>query len=212
MDSQWNTRTIAISDPDLIPAFPINTKTMDGKVTFENLLEMNKEQVAEVFWRGHPLDLDQLDNSHYLGVDLGMPSWFHKFFWKTFRKTFYYDAELQVLRGWNVKLEQTGWDNPLIAKKNKEGEDFSFAHYVVESAKGKQFPKNWSGDYFLNYSSLNNNFGENLAYTPLVAVNEGDMDLLIGWEIFKIGSLFIPLNDHWVLKREGPLQQIVEAP
>ena len=48
--------------------------------------------------------------------------------------------------------------------------------------------------------------------TPLVAVNEGDMSLLLGWEVFKLGPLFVPLRDYWALRLEGPLEEVVPIP
>jgi hypothetical protein len=119
-----------------------------------------------------------------------------------------------MLRGWNVKLEQTGYNFPTVAKKNSKGDELAFGHYHVCSAKGKMFPKGWRGADYLDYGVAGNPFYDvaGLGYCPLVAVNEGSTDLLLGWEVFKIGNLFIPLNDYWLLKKEGPLQKIVMPP
>ena len=51
-----------------------------------------------------------------------------------------------------------------------------------------------------------------LGYCPLVAINEVSTELLLGWEVFKIGSFLIPLSDYWILKREGPLVKVVAVP
>ncbi len=178
------------------------------------LLQMSKEEIKQVFQNGHPINTEELDNTQYLGIDVGMPSWFHRFFWKTFRKTFYRDPKSGILRGWNVKLEQTGWKGPLSAKKNKNGEDLSFGHYHLLPAKGKKFPKGWQGADYLDYGVAGNKTGDPaaLGYCPLVAVNEGSTELLLGWEVFKLGPFFIPLNDFWILKKEGPLQHIAAIP
>ena len=34
------------------------------------------------------------------------------------------------------------------------------------------------------------------------------MDLLLGWEVFKLGPLFIPLPDYWALRLEGPVDLV----
>jgi len=76
----------------------------------------------------------------------------------------------------------------------------------------RTFPRGWKGAHYLDYGFAGNPFGENLGYTPLVAVNEGDMSLLLGWEVFKLGPLFVPLRDYWALRLEGPLEEVVPQP
>jgi hypothetical protein len=187
---------------------------MSKNIELSELLKMSKEEIKEVFRNGHPIKQEELDNTQYLGIDVGMPNWFHKFFWKTFRKTFYRDPKSGVLRGWNVKLEQNGIEGIQTPKKNKKGEDLSFGHYLVLPAAGKKFPKGWQGADYLDYGVAGNKSADPaaLGYCPLVAINEGSTDLLMGWEVFKIGSFFIPLSDFWILKREGPLEKVVAAP
>lgn len=185
---------------------------MAHRIELKDLLNMNKDQVADVFRNGHPLDLNQVENNQYFGIDLGMPGWFHKYFWLTFRKTFYRDPQSGILRGWNVKLEQQGINGPRVPKKNKDGSEKTFAHYHVQSAKGLKFPKGWQGADFLNYLASPNKFGEGTGYCPIVAINEGDMNLLLGWEVFKYGPFFVPLNDYWVLVKEGPIETLAPVP
>lgn len=182
-------------------------------IELEEMVNMKPAQVAEVFRNGYPIKTEDLPNTQYLGIDLTGPGWFHKFFWKTFRKTFYKDPETGVLRGWNVKLEQTGWQNRTIAKKDSKGNELAFGHYHVCSAKGKKFPHGWQGADYLDYGIAGNAFFDvaQLGYCPIVAVNEGSTELLLGWEVFKIGGLFIPLSDYWLLKRDGALQ-VVQQP
>jgi hypothetical protein len=185
--------------------------TARTKITFEDLLQMNGRQLYEIIVRAYPLDLDALTDTQYQGVDLSLPPIINKILWKTFRKTFHRDAKTGQLRGWNYRMEQTGIDGPRTPKK-RNGRNWSFAHYVVRSAAGKRFPRRWQGPHFLDYGGLGNPFGENLGYTPLVAVNEGDMSLLLGWEVFKLGPLFVPLRDYWALRLEGPLEEVVPIP
>jgi hypothetical protein len=90
-------------------------------ITFEDMLAMNNQQVAEVFKNGFPINYKELHNTQYLGVDLSLPAWVNKILWKTFRKTFYRDEQTGIIRGWNVKLVQTGYSFPTIAKKDKQG-------------------------------------------------------------------------------------------
>jgi hypothetical protein len=150
----------------------------------------------------------------YLGVDCSLPSIINKILWKTFRKTFYKDPETGDLRGWNVRMEQTGWDGPGTPMTDKSGKQIPFGHYRVLPAKGLKFPGGWVGENFLDYQTAGNTMFDmaKLGYCPLVAVNEGDNDLLLGWEVFKIGPVFFPLPDYWALKREGPLDEVAPIP
>ena len=184
---------------------------MTKKITLDDLLAMSHQQVKAVFAQGHPIPPGALDNTQYRGVDLSLPDFIHKLLWLEFRKTFYRDPATGVLRGWNVKMEQVGWKNPGVPKRKKNGELQSFGHYQLLPAKGLKFPGAWQGADYLNYDVPGNSAFDvyHFGYCPLVAVNEGDADLLLGWEVFKIGSLFIPLPDYWALQREGSLDEIV---
>ena len=92
--------------------------------------------------------------------------------------------------------------------------DRVIGHYRIGSAAGLEFPGGWRGEQFLDYGIAGNHWYDPaaLGYCPLVAVNEGDNDLLIGWEIFKLGPVLLPLPDFWALKREGPLDEVVPVP
>lgn len=185
--------------------------SQQGRITLADLMRMTRHQLHAIIERAYPLDLDALAEKQYLGVDLSLPPWVNRILWKTFRKTFHRDPETGLLRGWNYRMEQTGIDGPQVPKQ-RNGRNWSFAHYHVRSAAGLRFPRGWHGPHFLDYGGVGNPFGENLGYTPLVAVNEGEMDLLLGWEVFKLGRLFLPLPDYWALRLDGPLQEVVPLP
>lgn len=181
------------------------------RLTLDDLLRMNARELHAIVERAHPLDLGALEGKQYQGVDLSLPPWMNRVLWKTFRKTFHRDPDTGVLRGWNVRMEQTGIDGPRVPMKNRDGSEKAFAHYEVRSAEGLAFPRGWKGAHYLDYGVVGNPIIENLGYTPLVAVNEGDMSLLLGWEVFKIGPIFVPLADYWALRLDGPLERIMPA-
>jgi len=183
----------------------------ESRIALEDLMKMDRHQLHAIIECAHPLDLDALAETQFQGIDLSLPPLVNRILWKTFRKTFHRDPRSGALRGWNYRMEQTGIDGPRVPKK-RNGRNWSFAHYVVRSAVGLRFPRRWRGAHFLDYSDAGNPFGENLGYTPLVAVNEGDMSLLLGWEVFKLGPLFLPLPDYWALRLEGPLEELVAMP
>jgi hypothetical protein len=183
-------------------------------MTLDDLLNMTNDQRRQVMFNSHPIDVDALDGKMYRGIDLSLPPFMNKILWKTFRKTFIRDTDDGEMRGWNVRMEQTGWEGPGRPKTDKNGNQISFGHYRVRSAKGIKFPGGWSGEQFLDYTTAGNPWYDpaSLGYTPLAAVNKGDNELLLGWEIFKIGPLFLPLPDFWALKLEGPLDVVVPVP
>lgn len=178
-------------------------------ITLEDLFSMSSAELYAVVERGAALDLDAIADKTYTGIDLSMPDLFHKLFWKSFRKTFHRDPQTGVVRGWNVKVEQTGWDTPPEPKRDSEGNALTFGHYEVRSAQGLKFPRGWTGGHYLDYRFAGNTFFDfpaRAGYCPLVAVNAGSYDLLLGWEVFNVGGVMVPLNDFWALKLEGELR------
>ena len=183
-------------------------------ITLEDLMEMSNRDLHAIVERAHPLNLTAMANTQYLGVDLSLPGVVQKLLWKTFRKTFHFDPALGVLRGWNVKMEQTGVRGPAVPLTDHNGRQITFGHYRVQSAEGVRFPRGWQGPHFLNYTVAGNRFTDagRFGFTPLVAVNEGQHDLLLGWEVMKVGGLFLPIPDYWALELQGPLTDIEPVP
>lgn len=186
-------------------------------IALDHLHEMKRDELMAIVIAAAPLDLDALADTSYTGVDLSMPTIFHRLMWKTFRKTFHRDPETGVLRGWNVKVEQTGWQQPPQPRRDNKGRALTFGHYEVRSARGLPFPGRWAGAQYLDYRSAGNPWWEvpaNCGYCPLVAVNAGSMELLLGWEIFRVAGVSVPLWDFWALRREGALapQDVMPRP
>jgi hypothetical protein len=186
---------------------------VNEKITLDDLLTMGNRQVAEVFFRGSPIAPGSLDNTQYLGIDLSLPPFMNKILWKTFRKTFYRDPKTGVLRGWNVRMEQTGWEKPGTPMM-KNGKPVTFGHYHLLPAKGKKFPKNWQGADYLDYAVAGNPVYDPARYTysPLVAVNAGSSALLLGWEVFRVAGMPLAIPDFWALKREGAIENVIPPP
>lgn len=177
-------------------------------ITLDDLLAMKSEDLYTIVDRGAPLDLDALDDTTYTGIDLSMPALFHRLMWRSFRKTFHRDPSTGVLRGWNVKVEQTGWATPPAPKRDTNGEPLTFGHYEVRTAAGHRFPRDWQGGHFLDYRFAGNTFADfpaRIGYCPLVSVNAGSSELLLGWEVFNFHGVLVPITDFWVLRREGAL-------
>lgn len=187
-----------MTDP-LVPSKPLS---------LDDVLALDNRGLHAIVEAAAPLDLDALADTTYTGIDLSLPGWMHALLWKTFRKTFHRDPETGVLRGWNVKVAQTGWQTPPEPLRDGRGRAKTFGHYEVRSARGLDFPRGWSGAHYLDYRFAGNAFADwpaRAGYCPLVAVNAGSMELLLGWEIFRVAGVSVPLPDYWLLVREGRL-------
>mgnify|MGYP007011832116 CR=1 FL=1 len=177
-------------------------------ITLDELLTLSNRDLYAIVEQANPLDLDAIADTTYTGIDLSMPAWFHRLMWKSFRKTFHRDPVTGRIRGWNVKVEQVGWATPPPPRRDRQGRPLTFGHYEVRSAEGLRFPRGWKGPHYIDYRFAGNralDFPANAGYCPLVSVNAGSSELLLGWEIFNVAGLQVPLNDFWVLVREGPL-------
>ncbi len=153
---------------------------------------------------GGPLDLEAMADTRYLGLDLSLPPMMARLLWKTFRKTFHQDGDL--LRGWNVRLEQRGLEGAQAPLLDRAGRPLTFGHYHVRSTAGLRFPR-WSGAHYLDYTVAGNRRLDlaRFGFTPLVSLDH-DSSLLLGWEVFRFGPLMAPLPLYYALRREGPLE------
>lgn len=187
-----------------------------------DLMAMDSAALHRVMQAGHSLAPAELAGRQYLGVDLSLPGWARKLLWHTFRKTFVLDWPGTAggrslsdgdVRGWNVRMEQHGVDGPRSPMRDGRGKAITFGHYRVRNAQGMRFP-NWSGTHFLDYGTAGNPVHDlaRLGRTPLVAVNEGSQDLLLGWEVFRVGPAFLPLPLYWALRYEGPVDEVIPPP
>ncbi|MDP6988908.1 MAG: hypothetical protein QF903_05470 [Planctomycetota bacterium] len=118
----------------------------------EDLVGRPRAELHDLLQSGGPLDLDAMAETRYLGLDLSLPPAVARYLWKTFRKTFHRDGE--VLRGWNVRLEQRGIEGAQAPLTNRRGRAITFGHYHVRS-EGLRFPR-WSGAHYLDYTVAGN--------------------------------------------------------
>lgn len=185
---------------------------MANPIELEDLMTMSGKALHAIMQTGRPLDLDSMAGQNYLGTDLSMPRIGQKILWQTFRKTFVRDEVHGDVRGWNVRMEQHGIDGPRVPIRNKNGDPKTFAHYRVRSAEGLRFPKGWKGAHYFDYTIAGNGPVDRWGFTPVVAVNEGNSDLLLGWEVFKFGRFFVAPPLYWAIKADGPVDHVVDPP
>ena len=182
--------------------------------TLTDLMAMDREALHATLCAGHPVDPAALAETQCLGVALMAPL-LQKLLWTTFRKTFTREGMPGGrLRGWNVRMQQTGVDGPRQPRLDRKGQPVTFGHYVLTPADGLRFPGGWTGGWYLDYAAGRNapwdlgRFGA----TPLVAVNRGDPTLLLGWEVFRLGPAWLPLPLYYALRVDGPLEHVVPPP
>ncbi len=175
---------------------------------------MSRRQLIEALCAGHAIDPAALDDTEYKGVSLGLPGFIDRLSWKTFKKTFHRDPESGHLRGWNVRLEQHGIDAPCVPMKTKHGEPLTFGHYRVVDPAGYRMPKPANRGLLIDYG-LGGNAA--LSFTnrlrdPIVAVNEGDATLLLGWSYADLGILRFGTPSFFTLELDGPLSHDAAPP
>jgi hypothetical protein len=182
-------------------------------LTLDALLGMRRSELHEVLRGGHPIDPASLDDTEYRGTSLGLPAFVERLTWKTFKKVFHRDPETGHLRGWNVRLEQRGIDGPSVPMQRR-GAMFTFGHYRVVSMEGRRTPAACGPGLLIDYG-----LGENgrldpmrSVRDPIVAVNAGQRELLLGWSYLDLGAIQVGTPSFFALSYEGPLAHSVRPP
>ena len=176
------------------------------RMSAADLWLMPRSLLAEVLRDGYPIDPVALEGSAYRGVSLGLPSLVEKATWKTFQKTFLRDPASGELRGWNVRLQQLGLEAPSTPKE-KGGRPWTFGHYLVRPGRDYQMPRPAPQALMIDYGPGGNGRFNPVSHMrdPIVAVNEGSVDLLLGWSYLDLGVAQLPTPIYFSLEREGPI-------
>lgn len=173
-------------------------------------LALSGRGLAAALADGHPVDPGALDDSRYLGISLGLPGVVDRLLWKTFMKTFHRDPAGH-LRGWNVRLEQTGWEGEPVPK-TRRGEPICFGHYrVLTPQRPHRAPP---GSLLLDYGRGGNPALDptGLLRDPLVAVAPDSVELLLGWTWVDLPGLRLGTPSYFLLRRVGALEHRVPPP
>ena len=173
-------------------------------ITRDAVLAMSRRQLAKALREGRAIAPDALDDSEYRGISLGLPRWAERLSWKTFQKTFHRDPATGLLRGWNVRVEQRGLDAPSRALV-REGAPFTFGPYVVGELPASA-PRGLRQGLLIDYSPSPGLLGR--LRDPLVALNDGRVDLLLGWSYLDLWLVRVPTPSYFLLEREGALQHV----
>ena len=170
--------------------------------SIETLRGLKPKDLRALLLAGHPIDAGALDDTLYRGVSLGIPHWVESFAWTTFAKTF--RREPAGLRGWNVKLEQTGLDGDVLAKRRRDGAPLTFGHYAVRTTPAPGLP---AGTLLIDYGSPRNPALDptRRLRDPLVALEPGDPTRLLGWTYVDAFGARIPTPSYFLLERWAEL-------
>lgn len=168
---------------------------------------MNRRDLARALLAGHAIEPAALDNTQYRGVSLGLPRFIERLTWKTFRKVFHRDPATGQLRGWNVRLEQRGVDGPSVPML-RGGRPFTFGHYQVVAPGERPMPLGAYHGLLIDYGLAPHALFDVTRFLrdPIVAVNPGSVELLLGFTYVEIGTLRLATRSFFTLEREGPLQ------
>lgn len=160
-------------------------------LTASDVAPLPLDALEDLLAKGHPVTPEELAGSVFFGVSLGLPALVERLTWKTFAKAFYVEGSEIV--GCNVRLEQTGLDGPLRPRRNARGEPVTFGPFVVR----------WrERGVVLDYGARNPRFGP-LAHVrdPLVAVNRGSTELLLGTSRLAVGWKELATPSWFTLER-----------
>jgi hypothetical protein len=173
----------------------------------EALLSARRAELRRALAAGHPVDPSALDDTEYGGISLALPAIVERLTWKTFTKTFHRDPKTGELRGWNVRMEQTGVGGPPVPR-TKKGVPRTWGHYRVYPAKGVRLAAGYDNGLLIDYGVRANDFVTRRMRDPLVAVTEGDPSVLLGVSYLDLGLFRLMTPTFFVLVRRGPLTYV----
>ena len=182
-------------------------------LTLDALRSLSGKGLRALLAQGHPVDPATLDNSQYRGVSLGIPQWVEKLAWTTFMKTFHRDPKTGALRGWNVRLEQTGLGSPIEYMHTRNGEPKTFGHFEVVDANPATMPAGCAAGLLIHYGRGGNGRLDPIRCLrdPLVSLMPDSTDRLLGASYLDLGFRFMTPS-YFLLERLGPLDHVAHSP
>jgi len=179
-----------------------------------DFLTMRSRDLRAALVGGHPVDPAAIENREYHGIALGLPRWIERLTWKKFTKTFHRDPETGALRGWNVRVVQTPLDDPAWEPQRRNDAPVTFGYYEVIPGEGVRMPLPAQHGLLIHYGLGGNPLWEAFgrARDPLVAVNAGSSELLLGWTYMDWGFVRVGTPSFFLLKRGPELGHLARPP
>jgi hypothetical protein len=169
-------------------------------LTASMISTMSAPALVELLRNGHAIDPEQLVGD-YRGVSLGLPRALERVTWKTFRKSFF-RGEGGRIEGHNVRMEQTGLTGPSVPA-TKNGAPIVFGPFVVTSLPADGGPFGCFQGVLLDYGAKHPTWHPLAGVRdPLVALEAGSADLLLGATYLAIGPLGLRTPSFFTLQRE----------
>ena len=181
--------------------------------TATSVATLDRRALLELMQAGHPIDPAALDDSEYRGISLGLPAPVVALTWRKFMKTFHREPRTGVLRGWNVRVEQDGDDAP-VTPQLRRGRERCFGHYQVVRPVGYAMPTPMYQGLLIDYGLGGNSPLDpaSRARDPLVALNPGSAELLLGCTYLDLGRRTVMTPSFFTLERVGSLRRVEPRP
>lgn len=175
-------------------------------LTAAEVRRMPRSELEALLGSGHAIRASEVAGAAYRGVSLGLPRLVERLTWTTFQKAFVRDEQLGCIRGWNVRLEQRGVDARSVPRQ-RHGAPWTFGHFRVSDAPAR-VPAGCRG-LLLDYGAFASRLDPMARLRdPVVAVNEGSADLLLGWSYLELGDRIVPTPSFFTLEREEPVAYV----
>jgi len=164
-------------------------------LTARDVAAMPRDALEDLLARGEAPECEEdLAGSIFFGVSFGLPRVVERLSWKTFAKAFVRGANGEV-EGVNVRVEQLGTDGPLAPKRRGDGAPVTFGPFLVRG----------SGRAVVLDYGARAPWGSPLALCcdPLVRVNAGSRDLLLGTTRLALFGRERATPSYFTLERRG---------
>lgn len=145
--------------------------------TLDDLLELDRASLRRLLEQGHPIDAEALRDREFHGVSLGLPKLVERLTWKKFKKVFVGQGERLV--GYNEAVERNALHEPWITRRRRD-RPVRYGPFAVEPSD--------DGPLTIDYGPPAGRLDPmRLVRDPLVAVNPGSVELLLGVSLLAIG-------------------------
>lgn len=175
----------------------------------EGFLALRRPALAAMLAAGHPIDPRALEGFAYRGTSLGVADFIVRLSWRTFQKTFHRLPDGRLV-GWNVRAVQRGLGAPTEPMRNRDGTPRAFGYYDVVPATGRKPLIAQETALLIDYGRGGNSVFDVMRTfrDPLVALEAGSAERLLGWSYVEVGPLRISTPFYFLLEREGPIEHV----
>lgn len=92
----------------------------------------------------------------------------------------------------------------------RDGQPRTCWHYRVVDPAGREAPRGCANGLPIGYTPDGGLLTR--VCDPLGAVNQGSVELLLGWSYIDLGLFRVGTSSYFLLEREGPLQHVASTP